>query len=219
MISLTGVLDTLGQVYDPPPPPSDPFRHVLWDNVGYLVDDQRRRRLYDRFAAEIGLDPPAIAAADDAALMSIAVEGGMHPAVRVQRWRAIANQVSGDLDGALRALPLAKARALLKRFPTIGDPAADKILLFAGIAAMPALESNGLRVLVRLGLCQEGRSYDQSYRAGIAALKAQGPSDFDGLRRAWLVLREHGKVLCRRNTPECAPCPLSDGCPRAVASF
>jgi endonuclease III len=222
MMSLTEVLDRLGQVYDPPSPPGDPFRHVLWDNVGYLVDDQRRRRLYDRFTAEIGLDPPAIAAADDAALMSIAVEGGMQPDVRVQRWRAIAAltiEAGGNLDTALRALPPAKARALLKRFPTIGDPAADKILLFAGVAPLPALESNGLRVLVRLGLCQEGRSYDQSYRAGITVLKAQGPSDFDGLRRAWLALREHGKTLCRRNTPVCAPCPLSDACPRALASF
>jgi endonuclease III len=221
-MSLTEVLDTLGQVYDPPAPPGDPFRHVLWDNVGYLIDDQRRRRLYDRFAAEIGFEPLAIAAADDAALMPIAVEGGMHPDVRVQRWRAIAAltmEAGGNLDAGLRALPLAKARALLKRFPTIGEPAADKVLLFAGIAALPALESNGLRVLVRLGLCQEGRSYDQSYKAGIAALKAQGPSDLDGLTRAYLVLREHGKTLCRRNTPECAPCPLSDACPRAVASF
>jgi hypothetical protein len=223
MISLTEVLDTLGRVYDPPPPPADPFRHVLWDNAGYLVDDQRRRRLYDRLAAEIGLNPLAIATADDAALISIAVEGGMHPDVRVGRWRAIAaltlELASGDLDTALRVLPLAKARALLKRFPTIADPAADKILLFAGIAALPALESNGLRALARLGLFVEGRSYDQSYRAGIAALKAQGPNDVESLRRAYLVLRDHGKTLCRRNTPECAPCPLSDGCPRAVVSF
>jgi endonuclease III len=216
-------LDFLVRIFDPPAPPGDPFRHVLWDNVGYLVDDQRRRRLYDRFAAEIGLDPFAIAAADRAALMSIAVEGGMRPDVRVERWRAIAalviDQASGDLDAALRALPLAKARTLLKRFPTIADPAADKILLFAGIAALPALESNGLRVLARLGLIVEGRSYDQTYKAGIAVPKSQAPADFDSLRRAYLVLREHGKILCRRNTPECAPCPLSDDCPRSVVSF
>jgi endonuclease III len=223
MMSLAELLDILGRVYDPPAPPGDPFRHVLWDNIGYLIDDQRRRRLYDRFAAEIGLDPLAIASAGEAALMSIAVDGGMHPDVRVGRWRAIAalviDQAGGDLDATLRALPLAKARNLLKRFPTIGDPAADKILLFAGVAALPALESNGLRVLARLGLVVEGRSYDQTYKGGIAVLKAQGLNDFGGLRRAYLVLREHGKVLCRRNTPQCAPCPLSDGCPRAVVSF
>jgi endonuclease III len=220
-MSLAEDLDILGQVYDPPAPPGDPFRHVLWDNAGYLVDDQRRRRLYDRFAAEIGLDPLAIAAADHAALMAIAVEGGMRPDVRVERWRSIAAltiEAGGDLNRALGALPLAKARALLKRFPTIGDPAADKVLLFAGVAALPALESNGLRVLARLGLFVEGRSYDQSYKAGIAVLKAQGPDDIDGLRRAYLVLREHGKVLCR-NTPECAPCPLSETCPKSVVSF
>jgi len=222
MMALAEVLDRLGRICAPPPPPADPFRHVLWDNAGYLVDDQRRRRLYDRLAAEIGLDPAAIAAAGDAALMAIAVEGGMHPDVRVQRWRAVAALVieaGGDLDAALRALPLARARALLKRFPTIADPAADKILLFARVAALPALESNGLRTLARLGLIMEGKSYDQTYKAGIAVLKAHGPSDVDGLQRAYLALREHGKTLCRRSTPECAPCPLSDGCPKSVVSF
>jgi hypothetical protein len=222
MMSLEEVLDSLGRVYDPTSPPADPFRHVLFDNIGYLVDDPRRRRLFDRFATGIGLDPLAIAASDDAALMSIAVEGGMHPGARVERWRAIAAltlEAGGDLDARLRALPLAKARALLKRFPTIADPAADKILLFAGIAALPALESNGLRTLARLGLIVEGRSYDQTYKAGIAVLKAQGPGDVEGLQRTWLVLRAHGQSLCRRNTPQCEPCPLSDACPRAVVSF
>jgi len=193
---------------------------VLWDNIGYLIDDQRRRRLFNDFTAEVGLDPVRIAEADDVPLMAIALQGGMRPEVRVQRWRTIAvliaDYADGDLDAALRGLSLAKARALLKRFPTIADPAADKILLFAGIAPLPALESNGVRVLARLGLFREARSYPASYRQAITALTAAGRTDFAWLTEAFLLLREHGKALCKRAEPNCSPCPLSDRCPKAT---
>ncbi len=215
---LQDAVATLAGVYAPPRPPSDPFQHILWDNIGYLIDDQRRRRLFDIFAAEVGLDPLRIADADEALLMAIAAQGGMRPDVRVQRWRSIAALIDeyaqGDLDAALRGLPVAQARALLKRFPTIADPAADKILLFAGIAPLPALESNGLRVLARLGLFREAKGYPASYRAAIAVLTADGQPGFAWLSGAFLVLREHGKALCKRGEPHCGPCPLSDACPK-----
>ena len=218
--ALQPVVATLADVYTPPRPPSDPFQHVLWDNIGYLIDDQRRRRLFDAFASEVGLDPRRIAEADETSLMAIAVQGGMRPEVRVQRWRTIvaliAEHAQGDLDAALRALPLAKARALLKRFPTIADPAADKILLFAGMAPLPALESNGVRVLARLGLFREAGSYAASYRAAIAVLTLDGEPGFAWLTQAFLVLREHGKTLCKRGEPLCGPCPLSGACPKAT---
>ena len=212
------IVATLAGMYAPPRPPSDPFQHVLWDNIGYLIDDQRRQRLFDTFAAEVGLDPVRITEAGPAVLMAIAERGGMRPDVRVQRWRTIAAVIAayaeGDLDTALRALPLAKARALLKRFPTVADPAADRILLFAGIAPLPALESNGLRVLARLGLFREARRYPASYRAAIAVLISEGLPGFAWLSQAFLVLREHGRTVCKRGEPLCGPCPLSDDCPK-----
>ena len=48
-----------------------------------------------------------------------------------------------------------KARRALKRFPGIADPGADKLLLFAGVTPYLALDSNGLRVLLRLGYGEE----------------------------------------------------------------
>jgi endonuclease III len=32
------------------------------------------------------------------------------------------------------------------------------------------------------------------------------------LKRAYLVLREHGKTLCKRAAPICEPCPLDKAC-------
>jgi len=211
---LIDIVAALAERYPIPSLPADPFQLILWENIGYLVDDERRRRLFDAFEREVGLDPRAILSADPKHLLRLAQAGGMRPETRVERWRAITHIVleSDDFSATLRGLPLKAARALLKRFPTIGDPGADKILLLSGIAATPALESNGLRVLARLGCFAEGASYDRSYKAGVAVLTREGATDGAWLATAFHVLREHGKALCRRGEPNCVVCPLDAVC-------
>jgi endonuclease-3 len=213
---LIGIVETLKRQLPAPPAPTDALHMILWDNIGYLIDDQRRRSFFDAFGEAVGHDPTAIAAADDKVLTPLAERGGMRPETRVQRWRDIARIVldrcDGDLDGTLRRLPLAKARALLKTFPTIADPAADKILLFSGIAATPSLESNGLRSLARLGFFQEQANYNRSYKAGIAVLQAAGRPDRQWLMDAWTGLRELGKTFCKRGQPLCQACLLDETC-------
>src|SRR2546426_12509444 len=56
----------------------------------------------------------------------------------------------------------AEARKILKRFPGIGDPGADKILLFCRGGQGLGPDSNALRVLVRLGRSEEHTSELQS---------------------------------------------------------
>lgn len=118
--SLVEVIAVLARRYSPPAIPTDPLHQILWENIGYLIDDQKRRALFDRFAATVGLSAAAIAAADDDLLFAITEQGGMRPETRVERWRTIAALVqercAGDLNAALRALPPPKARALLKLF-------------------------------------------------------------------------------------------------------
>jgi endonuclease-3 len=218
--NLVEVVATLKRHLTVAPVPTDPFQMILWENIGYLVDDERRRTLFDAFEAAVGLDPQAIDEADDAVLLPLAQRGGMRPELRVQRWRAIARIIAercgGDLAGTLRALPVAKARALLKLFPVIGDPGADKVLLLSGITPRPALESNGLRSLARLGFFREQGSYTASYKAGIEVLVAQGRPDGAWLADAHLLLREHGKLICKRGVPLCKVCPLEPVCPKAA---
>jgi len=215
---LIEVVARLGRSLRPAPVPTEPLAMILWENIGYLIDDDRRRTLFDALETEVGLDAQAIAQAADADLLPLAQRGGMRPETRVQRWREIARIVlercGGDLDNTLRALPLTKARALLKAFPVIGDPGADKVLLFAGIAPRPCLESNGLRALARLGFFAEQASYDRSYRAGVAVLAEAGGANGAWLLDAHRLLREVGKTTCRRGETICHACPLQDGCPR-----
>jgi endonuclease III len=113
------------------------------------------------------------------------------------------------------ALPLEQARRELKRVPGIAAPGADKILLFTGAAPVPALESNGLRALVRLGLAEEGASYAVTYRSGIAALGREAKRGAPWLARAFDLLRVHGQELCKRSKPLCGECPLESSCPSA----
>jgi endonuclease-3 len=215
-LSLRQAVASLARIYPAAEPLRDPLAMLVWDNVGYLIDDARRGALFAEFKRRIGLTAHEIANAAPAILSAIANQGGMHPQKRAERLREIGRlaiaECDGDIVGTLRALPLPKARALLKKFPSVGDPGADRILLFCAIAARPSVDSNGLRALVRLGFCAEGKSYAQTYKAAAAALQEAGSGDAEWLRRTYLVLREHGKTLCKRAAPICTPCPLDKAC-------
>jgi endonuclease III len=134
-------------------------------------------------------------------------------AQRVAKLRACAATlaVTGD-PRELVALPPPKACAALKQFPGIGDQGADRILLFAGAAAPIALESNGLRALLRLGYGRKARSYAASYRAAQQAADAELPATRAPRVDLWRRMRRHGLATCRA-TPLCDACRLAGGCP------
>jgi endonuclease III len=215
---LARALAELEKLYGPPKRaiPKTPLEWILWENVAYLVDDRKRELAFRALAQHAGTTAGAIAAASEKALRAATDLGGMHPEERVERLRGIARlalaEGSRDLAEILR-LPRTAAKRILKKFPSIGDPGAEKILLFCGAEAVLALESNGLRVAVRLGFGEEKKSYAATYRS---ALEALAPAT-KGKARAWLVrahqlLRTHGQALCKRSAPDCDACPLSDRC-------
>ena len=212
-------LTELARLYPPVRPLTDPLALIIWENVGYLIPDDRRQALFEELAERIGLGAACLAEAPHEVLFDIARRGGMRPADRVERLRAIgrlALDAGGDLSAALRIASPGKARTILKRFPGIGDPGADKILLFSGIAIAPALESNGVRTMVRLGYAAEGDSYAQAYKSAVSALRDLGPPDRDRLVEAFHLLRAHGQASCKRNAPLCLACPLDAVCTHTV---
>jgi endonuclease-3 len=123
----------------------------------------------------------------------------------------ILNDFDGDLNIVLR-LPLSRARKALQKFPSIGAPGAEKILLFTKTYPILALESNGLRVLLRLGFGEVRKNYSASYASVQEALKNQIGSDRDFLIKAHQLLRRHGRELCRTNNPACEICPVKGRC-------
>lgn len=197
------------------PPAQGPFALVMWENACYLLSDERRREVFEALQERVGMDASAIAGSSDAVLLPMAKRGGMRPETRVFRWREIAritlNQFGGDLNTILRK-PYAEAKRALKQFPNIGDPGAEKILLFCGMGTGLPLEWNGLRVLVRVGWGPIQKNYGSMYRTVQNNIASVVPRKADALKDAFLLLREHGKVLCKDKNPRCFECPLSDGC-------
>jgi endonuclease III len=187
---------------------------ILWENVAYLADDARRQQAFQTLKKGIGTRPAQILAAGDEALLEVTRHGILADqfAAKLRRCAAIVQEeFGGDLRPVLR-LPLAGARKSLRKFPGIGEPGAENILLFSRAYPVLALESNGLRVLVRLGFGEEKKSYSTTYRLVQRALAEQVDTDYAWLIQAHLLLRRHGQELCRRNQPLCERCPLARNC-------
>jgi endonuclease III len=194
---------------------SDPLHLIIWESIGYLVDDDRREVAFEALRKQVGLKPADIIAAPIRKLVSIAKLGGIQAEIRARRLKEIAlivlNEFDGDLNSALK-LPEPQAMRAMKKFPSIADPCAEKILLFTRTYPLLGLESNGLRLLLRLGFGQEYKNYSTSYRSVREALADQIGDDCDFLIRANQLLRQHGKTLCKTNAPDCPSCPLVKSC-------
>ena len=223
LLPLRSVITALRRHYGQPPPPisRNPFHLILWEQVGYLVPDVQRRRAFAALRTTVGLQPAAILAASSAQLEEIARLGGPIAAqARAGRLRESAELVLGhwgDLRSAL-GLPVSQARRALAQFPMIGEPGADKILVFTKRARLLPLDSNALRVLQRLGLTPDAKDYRAAYRRAQETLAAALPMDHDWLIAAYHLLRLHGQELCRRSAPACSRCPLRARCPSSTES-
>ncbi len=204
MAPLPALLDLLEIAAGPPPPlPStDGWELVLAENVGYLVDDDRRRAAMERLLQLVGIEPEQILAAPDDLLLQAVT--GMQPATRVTRLR--------------RCAELAIAGSPWTRYPGIGRPGVERIELFTGTRAVLALDSNALRVLIRLGYSDPDRTYATAYSQAQTRAGSELPDTVPARQRAHQLLRRHGQSLCRRSAPACSRCPLSGTCPTARAS-
>jgi endonuclease-3 len=211
------IIDQLKAYYGQPAPPkvTDPLEMILLENVAYLVSDEQRDEAFAALRDRVGLSPVNILAASDEDLSEVAELGGMHPNARVSKLRAIAQialqEFEGDLAGALKQ-PAARAKRALKKFPGIGEPGAEKILLFSRTHPALALESNGLRVLIRLGFGEERKNYAGTYRSAQEAVDEEIEKSCDWLIAAHQLLRRHGRELCRNAQPRCKQCPLTRAC-------
>ena len=211
------IVGQLERFYGQPPPPAttDPFEMIVFENIAYLVSDEKRHAAFEALLNRVGLSAEAIVAASDEELLECAELGGMLPGPRVNKLRTIAQIVlrefEGNLEGVLKQQQ-SQAKKALKKFPGIGEPGAEKILLFSRTQPILALESNGLRVMVRLGFGEEQKNYGATYRAAQEAAKGQLKEEFDWLIAAHQLLRRHGQELCKRSRPICKKCPLTSVC-------
>ena len=215
MVSPSNAIATLRRFYGrvEPPPARNAFELILFENVAYLAPPPRRLQAFELLKQSIGTAPQEILGATRASLEHVSAHGILKVrfAHKLRECARIAVDLfGGDVDAALRG-PIESARRVLRKFPGIGAPGADKILLFCGRATCLAPESNGLRVLTRLGLVDEDKSYARMYRASTT-VEQQLPAKIPQMQQAHLLLHRHGISLCKRSSPRCSECPLANDC-------
>jgi hypothetical protein len=177
-------------------PPAEGWELVLAENIGYLVDDQRRR----------------------AALRDCVASSDRRPSRSSpprMRCCSASSSARGRPIGCSACAEVAISGAPWSAYPGIGLPGADRIDLFSGARPVLALDSNGLRVLTRLGHGDRARSYAASYRDAQASASKTLPETVPALKRAYQLLRRHGQTTCRRTASACISCPIARDCPSA----
>ncbi len=195
--------------------PTEPYEFVVWWHCGYPASDAACERGWKSLTAITGIEPQKLLTMPMPKLAAALKPGGMVPELRALRLKEIAARVKDECGGDLRSAlsgPVSDARKVLKKFPNIADPGADRILLFSGIDAVAAVPSNCPHVLVRILHGQERENYGVIYREAQQAIESQVPRKADSRMRAFLLLKQHGQTLCKRTNPKCEKCPLKSNC-------
>jgi endonuclease-3 len=218
MLPTAQLLDSLEASYGEQAPdrPSDPYNFLIWWYCGYPASDAACAKGWASLTGRFSTEPASLLAANPAKLAAALKPGGMFPELRALRIKETAERVlkefGGDLNESLRHMPLAKARAALKKFHGIADPGADRILLFAGISPVAAVPSNCPHVLVRIQSGVEGGNYRSVYSQAQEILAAGVAPKADARIRAYLLLKRHGQETSKATKPKCDACPVAESC-------
>jgi len=226
--NLLEVLDTLENLYGPQKAagPTDPYEMIVYVNCGYPATDVSCSKGFELLNREVGLKPENLLAAPKAKLTKLMQFGGIVPELRAEKLKDIARMVKADLGGDLKAVlnkwmleekkqpgkGIRGAKNVLQKFPVIGEPGADKILLFSKLAAVAAVPSAFVGVPMRLWFGETGKNYAADYRVAREILSAGLDETFEARQRAYLLLKKHGQEICKRSTPKCEICPLTGPC-------
>jgi endonuclease-3 len=205
-MGLAELLDKLEAHYGPQKPgwPTDPYQFIVWWHCGYPASDAACEKGWAALHVEIGHEPQALLDASPGDLSAALKAGGMVPELRALRLKEIAAR-AGELVGA-------PGRKVLKKFPNIADPGADRILLFAGLEPVAAAPSNCPHVAVRILRGQERLDYGAQYREAQEFIESEIPATQGDRERAFLLLKRHGQTFCKRTNPRCVECPLNVQC-------
>jgi endonuclease-3 len=212
------ILDTLESFYGTQAPrwPTEPYRFLVWWHCGYPASEERCGRGWESLNEKIGIAPEKLLATPRSGLARALKSGGLIPELRAGRLKEIAQRVQEEFDGnlqsALSRVALNHARALLKRFPGIADPGADRILLFGGYFPVAAIPSSSPHVLVRIDSGRTHQTYKANYREAREIIETQLAGTFAARTRAYLLLQQHGQQLCKRSSPQCGICPVASSC-------
>jgi len=226
--NLLEVLGLLENLYGPQrlAGPTDPYEMIVYVNSGYPAADLPCSRGFEALKREVGLKPENILEAPKTKLTKLMRLGGIVPELRAEKLKEIArmakNEFGRDLLAALKRWMLEEkkqpgkgirgAKSVLQKFPVIGEPGAEKILLFSKLAPVAAVPSACVSAPIRLWRGETGKNYAADYRVAREILSAGLDETFEARQRAYLLLKKHGQEICKRSMPKCEICPLTRQC-------
>ncbi|HKF53189.1 MAG TPA: hypothetical protein VKB26_12820 [Candidatus Acidoferrales bacterium] len=202
-----------------PPQPTDPYEMLLHRNCGYPQSDERCDKGFRALKKEIGLAPQRILDAPDAKLREVMRPSVMKPELTAFRLKEIAARVLDEFSGNIRAVlkrPLPEAKKALKKFPTVGDSTAEKILLFTRTAPVAAIPANAVHTALRLfggNPDLVSAKWNAAYRFAQDAVRDAFPENIDAQLRVFLLLKHHAREICKPSHPICDQCPVASACP------
>ena len=227
------ILEILEETYGPQKlaGPTDPYQMIIFLNCGYPATDEACAKGFNALKRDVGVEPKQLLAASKAKLTKLMRSCVIVPVVCAERLKDIAGRVKNEWDGDLLAAlqkriaeakgkpgggsreeDLKPAKNVLQEFPTIGNPSAEKILLFSGLAPVAAVPSAFVEVPIRLFVGEPGNNYAANYRTARGILDTGLPKTFEARQRAYLLLKKHGREICKRSKPKCEMCPLPAHC-------
>lgn len=208
---LERVLERLEDLYGVPPRPRvDALTELtLLYLVGGGADAKRALGVLAPLCNEHGaVDADRLADASRELVARVCVEPSVDEVLAALHTAgAMAQRLTEGFDASCRR-GLADARTLLGTLPRLSEHHADVLLLYSGAHALVAPSGYALQVAARLGYP------GSSYSAIARALDVEVPSS-DALGFAWRahhLLDQHGKHVCTRPAPACAPCPVRQSC-------
>lgn len=224
---LTQILEALEKAYGPQKliGPKDPYEMIVFLNSGYPASDAKCAKGFEALKREVSVHPKKVLAVSKAKLAKVMRPNVIIPTLCAERLKEIARKVRDEFKGELAAAlkqrlrevkepqkGLKAAKKVLQEFPVIGEPSAEKILLFSGLASVAAVPSAFVDVPVRLFMGEPGKNYATNYKAASEILDSGLPQTFESRQRAYLLLKKHGQETCKRSKPKCEVCPLTAHC-------
>jgi len=187
----------------------DPLSELVMTILSQNTSDLNSRRAFDRLTSAFG-DWEAVAEADAGDIAQAIKPGGLAqvkaPRIKMVLDRIWAERGALDLD-FLGGMDVGEAMGWLQKLPGVGPKTAACVLLFSlGKPVLP-VDTHIHRVAKRLGLI------DFRASAGKAHQVLGGIVPAGDVYRFHMLMIEHGRRVCRAQSPQCRRCVLLSGCP------
>lgn len=189
----------------------DPISELVMTVLSQNTSDVNSGRAFSSLLASFG-GWEAVAEGDVGDIARAIKLGGLSrvKAARIKQMLQTILEERGSLDlSFVEALPLAEAKAWLRRLPGVGPKTAACVLLFSlGRPALP-VDTHVYRVARRLGLIDSRVSAEQAHDLLEQMLPAEQVYQFH------LDMVEHGRRVCKARAPLHRQCIFRELCPSA----